>query len=78
MRKTRWIRNAAAFGTALTLSLACYTVSSDGVSAATFCQETEMAGLSLSLDKYYVDNYVNTENADTTDAFLLAYQSIRS
>ncbi len=64
MNKTRWTRNVAVFGTAVTLSLACYTTSGDDVSAATFCQETEMAGLSLSLDKYYVDNYVDTqENA---------------
>ena len=70
MNKTRWTRNVAVFGTAVTLSLACYTTSGDDVSAATFCQETEMAGLSLSLDKYYVDNYVDTQEntADSTAA----------
>ncbi|HBI59864.1 MAG TPA: hypothetical protein DDY31_01415, partial [Lachnospiraceae bacterium] len=56
MIKTRWVRNAAVFGTAVTLSLACAGFAKDST-AAGFCQETDMAGLSLSLDKYYTENY---------------------
>ena len=56
MIKTRWVRNAAVFGTAVTLSLACVGFAKEGT-AASFCQETDMAGLSLSLDKYYTENY---------------------
>ena len=51
MIKTRWVRNAAVFGTAVTLSLACTGFAKDST-AASVCQETDMAGLSLSLDKY--------------------------
>lgn len=65
MIKTRWVRNAAIFGTAVTLSLACASTANEGT-AASFCQEKEMAGLSLSLDKFYTENYV--ESGDTEDA----------
>lgn len=61
MLKTRWIRNAAIFGTAVTLSLATYTSVSDNADAASYGQETEMAGLSLSLDKYYLENVAQEE-----------------
>ena len=61
MLKTRWIRNAAIFGTAVTLSLATYTSVSDNADAASYGQETEMAGLSLSLDKYYLENIAQEE-----------------
>lgn len=72
MKKTYWIRTAVAFGTALTLSLGCCSAITD-ISAATLCQETEMAGISLSLDKYYADNQdltaVNVEAvAEATEA----------
>jgi len=63
MIKTRWVRNAAVFGTAVTLSLACVSTVSES-SAASFCQETEMAGLSLSLDKFYTENYADTKESD--------------
>ena len=61
MLKTRWIRNAAIFGTAVTLSLATYTSVSDNADAASYGQETEMAGLSLSLGKYYLENVAQEE-----------------
>ena len=68
MIKTRWVRNAAIFGTAVTLSLACASTANEGL-AAGFCQEKEMAGLSLSLDKFYTENYAVTQNtSDTTEA----------
>ena len=69
MIKTRWVRNVAVFGTTVVMSLACVgTIANEGT-AATFCQETQMAGLSLSLDKFYTENYVNAvDTTDTTDA----------
>ena len=64
MIKTRWVRNVAVFGTAAVMSLACVgTIASEGT-AATFCQETQMAGLSLSLDKFYTENYVNVSEPE--------------
>ena len=62
MIKTRWVRNVAVFGTVVTLSLACMEIVSNEGTAATFCQETEMAGLSLSLDKFYTENYINASS----------------
>lgn len=68
MIKTRWVRNVAVFGTAVVLSLACVgTVANEGT-AATFCQETQMAGLSLSLDKFYTENYANGDTTEETEA----------
>ena len=49
MIKTHWVKTAAVCGTALTLALAAGSVRVD-TNAATMCKETEMAGLSLSLD----------------------------
>lgn len=60
MKKTYWIRTAAAVGTVLTLSVGYGAVNS-GSSAAKLCKETEMAGISLSLDKYYQDTIVEDE-----------------
>ena len=61
MVKTHWTRRVAALGTAMTLSLACCNISSGPAAeagAAALCQETEIAGISLSLDKYYSTNFV--------------------
>ncbi len=66
MVKTHWVKNAAILGTAVTLSLVAYPASED-VSAASVSQETEMAGISLSLDKYYT-NTVTEKDAVTTVA----------
>ena len=67
MVKTHWVKRAAVFGTALTLSLACCNVSGvASASAAIVCQETEMAGISLSLDKYYATNFVERAAEDET------------
>ena len=66
MVKTHWVKNAAILGTAVTLSLVAYPASED-VSAASVSQETEMAGFSLSLDKYYT-NTVTDKDAVTTVA----------
>ncbi len=71
MIKTRWVRNAAVFGTAVTLSLACVSTASES-SAASFCQETEMAGLSLSLDKFYTENYADTKEPDSNTTMVQA------
>lgn len=62
MVKTRWVRNAAVFGTAVTLSLASVSLPVNEGSAASFCQETEMVSLSLSLDKFYTVNYANADS----------------
>ena len=56
MIKTHWVKRAVAFGAAVTLAVTCMPVNSNdtvsNASAAVLCLETEMAGLSLSLDKY--------------------------
>ncbi|MCI8769885.1 MAG: SH3 domain-containing protein [Lachnospiraceae bacterium] len=67
MIKTRWVRNAAIFGTAVTLSLASVSVPVNEGSAASFCQETEMAGLSLSLDKFYSVNFANADSLNSVN-----------
>ena len=71
MVKTHWVRNAAIIGTAVTLSLVPYSAS-EGASAATVCQETEMAGLSVSLDKYYTTNYTTVSKEQDTVATVSA------
>lgn len=68
MIKTRWVRNAAVLGTVITLSVAGYQfVSEDGALAASLCQETEMAGLSVSMDKYYAQNFADVDTEDVAD-----------
>lgn len=61
MVNTHWVRRVAALGTVMTLSLACCNISGGygtKASATAICQETEIAGISLSLDKYYSTNFV--------------------
>lgn len=65
MVKTHWVRNAAILGTAVTLSLVPYSATED-VSAASISQETEMAGLSLTLNDYYTTNYTGVSNEKDT------------
>lgn len=65
MIKTHWVKTAVACGTALTLSIAVGSVTAN-TTASTLCKETEMAGISLSMDKYFVDNI--DEMAGTTPA----------
>lgn len=65
MVKTHWVRNAAILGTAVTLSLVPYSAAED-VSAASISQETEMAGLSLTLNDYYTTNYTGVSNEKDT------------
>ena len=67
MIKTHWVKTAAVCGTALTLALAAGSVRVD-TNAATMCKETEMAGLSLSLDKHYADVYNEEEQEENIDA----------
>lgn len=55
MIKTHWVKTAVACGTALTLSIAVGAIDAN-TTASTLCKETEMAGISLSMDKYYIDN----------------------
>lgn len=69
MVKTHWVKRVAVLGTVFTLSLACYDMSNDvTASAAEVCQETEMAGISLSLDKYYTTNFVQNTVLDSNDS----------
>lgn len=65
MIKTHWVRNAAILGTAVTLSIAPYSAAED-VSAASISQETEMAGLSVTLNDYYTTNYTGVSNEKDT------------
>lgn len=67
MIKTHWVKTAVVCGTALTLALAAGSVRVD-TNAATMCKETEMAGLSLSLDKHYADVYNEEEQEENIDA----------
>ncbi|MCH5267147.1 MAG: C40 family peptidase [Lachnospiraceae bacterium] len=73
MIKTHWVKTAVACGTALTLSIAVGAVDTY-TTASTLCKETEMAGISLSMDKYYADTYNNeetpapTQEAEATEA----------
>ena len=60
MVKTHWVKRAVTLGAAVTLSLSCYPAPID---AAVICQETEMAGISLSLDKYYTTYYLEESQA---------------
>ena len=56
MQKTHWIKGVACLGAAMTLSLAsCVTL--EDATASGLCGETEMAGISLALDKYYSATY---------------------
>ncbi len=77
MQRTHWIKGVACLGAAMTLSLAsCVTL--EDATASGLCGETEMAGISLALDKYYSATYaeetevVSTEVAATTQAASLA------
>ena len=77
MVKTHWVKRAAVFGTALTLSLACCNVSGGAAASASIvCQETEMAGLSLSLDKYYATNFVEREAEEETADLTTAPETV--
>lgn len=69
MRKTYWVRTTVGCVTALALSLGFCPMAPE-LSAATLCQETEIAGISLSLDKYYMDNHgsVDIETISAEDA----------
>lgn len=68
MKKTYWVRTAAALGTVLTLSAVGYCTQFPNSSAAKLCKETEMAGISLSLDKYYKDIVVDDNVEEITIA----------
>lgn len=68
MKKTYWVRTAAALGTVLTLSAVGYCTQLPNSSAAKLCKETEMAGISLSLDKYYKDIVVDDSVEEITIA----------
>lgn len=65
MIKTHWVKTAVACGTALTLSIAVGSVNAN-TTASTLCKETEMAGISLSMDKYYIENIDEMEGASST------------
>lgn len=70
MFKTRWAKGAVALGTTAALSVTCFSFAADQHSEAAdivICQETEMAGLSLSMDKFYEENYAVTEQATKSD-----------
>lgn len=54
MRRTYWVKTTVGCVSALAISLSCCPMGQD-LTAATLCKETEMAGISLSLDKYTED-----------------------
>lgn len=56
MRKTYWIKITVGCVSALALSVGCCPLAPN-LTAATLCKEKEIAGISLSLDKYYMDNH---------------------
>ncbi len=58
MQRTHWIKGVACMGAAMTLSLAsCVTL--EDATASGLCGETEMAGISLVLDRYYSATYAD-------------------
>lgn len=68
MIKTRWVKNAAVLGTVATLSVAGYQfLGEEGALAASVAKETEMAGLSVSMDKYYLENFADVKKEDVAD-----------
>ncbi len=57
MIKTRWVRRALVVGaTVSTLGIGCLVLQ-DTSDASALCQEAELAGISLSMDKYYTATY---------------------
>ncbi len=60
MRKTYWVKITVGCVSALALSVGCCPLAPN-LTAATLCKEKEMAGISLSLDKYYMDNHGEIE-----------------
>lgn len=70
MFKTRWAKGVVVFGTTAALSVTCFSFTANQHSEASdivICQETEMAGLSLSMDKFYEENYEVTEEVAQSD-----------
>lgn len=70
MFRTHWVKRAVCLGTATALSLtSCVTLEDATASdASVLCQETEMAGFSVSLDKYYSSVYEASEEVTEEDA----------
>ena len=57
MIKTRWVRRALVVGaTVSALGIGCLVLQ-DTSDASALCQEAELAGISLSMDKYYTATY---------------------
>lgn len=65
MRKTYWVKTTVGCVSALAISLSCCPMAKD-LSAATLCKETEMAGISLSLDKYTESQVIGEQPAEIT------------
>lgn len=58
MIKTRWVRRALVVGaTVSALGIGCLVLE-DTSDASALCQEAELAGISLSMDKYYTATYM--------------------
>lgn len=62
MRKTYWVKTTVGCVSALAISLSCCPMAKD-LTAATLCKETEIAGISLSLDKYTESQVIGEQPA---------------
>lgn len=62
MRKTYWVKTTVGCVSALAISLSCCPMTQD-LTAATLCKETEMAGISLSLDKFTDSQVIDEQSA---------------
>lgn len=62
MRRTYWVKTTVGCVSALAISLSCCPMAKD-MTAATLCKETEMAGISLSLDKYTESQVIGEQSA---------------
>lgn len=63
MRNTHWVKAAATCGTVMVLTVAVGMSNPAKGTATVVSQTTEMAGISLSLDKYYADMSAEEESA---------------
>lgn len=65
MRRTYWVKTTVGCVTALAISLGCCPMAQD-LTAATLCKETEIAGISLSLDKYTESQVIGEQPVSIT------------
>ena len=66
MKKMYWMKGVLCAGAlSILLSTTGWTSTTDHIDASTLCTETELAGISLSLDKYYETNLIEEAEATT-------------